>query len=162
MTTKRRINRAAPLRDKVTEFVRDNPNCTSQDVSAAFGMELHAAAAALYATFDRGFTYRVRKGRSFRYWFKDDAPRAKDAVEVGVVDVDVLKARLAELEARLAEAEEKHPDLRQIDYEKYREALVAFYAASGCFDPAYPMDETDRDSINGLIAAMPFMPKVVA
>lgn len=162
MTTKRRINRAAPFRDKVVAFVRDNPNCTSQDLSAAFALEPQAAAAALYHTFDKGFTCRVRQGRSFHYWLKDDAPRAKDAVEAGVVDVDVLKAKLAELEARLAEAEEKHPDLRQIDYEAYRPALVAFYAASDCFDPAYPMDDADRDNINGLIAAMPFMPKVVA
>lgn len=159
MTTKRHINRAAPFRDKVVAFVRDNPNCTSQDLSAAFALEPQAAAAALYHTFDKGFTCRVRQGRSFHYWLRDDAPRAKDAVEAGVVDVDVLKARLAELEARLAEAEAKHPDLRQIDYEAYRPALEAFYVASDSVAASSPLDGADRDSIHGLIAAMPFMPK---
>lgn len=157
-------NRAAPFRDKVVAFVRTHPNCTSQDLADAFGMEHVTASASLYDTFKGGFTCRVRQGRSFHYWHKDDAPRAKDEAKPAPKHdtdeaVEALKARLAALEARLAEAEAKHPELREINYEAYSAALKAFYDATDGNEISTPMDNYDKELVRGLIAAMPLMPK---
>lgn len=161
MTDKRRRGpRRAPFRDKVAAFVRENPYCTSQDVAAALDVPLADASAGLNATFTKNITSRARQGRLYHYWLKGAAPPPNGAIDPSAVEE--LKARLADLEARLAVAESKHPDLRKIDYEAYRPALAAFYDAApyGC-NASVPMDESDEEYIRGLIAAMPLMPKGV-
>lgn len=155
MKAKRRSNRAAPLRDRILDYLRDHPGATSIDIADAFNMDPATIAGTLTVAYEMGLVWRVRKGRRYEYRIAGDMPTAEQAPS----EVDALKAKLAELEARLSEAEAKHPDLRQIDYEAYRPALVAYYAASDSVAASSPLDGADRDSIHGLIAAMPFMPK---
>lgn len=140
-------------RNRIVEYLSSHPGATSEDIAGALGIPEHNVQAALYTMNKVGLLTRWRVGAYFANMLRD----AKPSQDVEDPELELLKARLVELEAFKAQAVEKHPDLA-IDYEAYRPALLAFYKVWG-MDAGDPFDDADKRYIDGIIAAAKVLPQ---
>ena len=149
--------RIAPNRDLILAYVKGHPWTDSRAIANALNMIENSVSGSLNHLYTARLVDRERRGRPYVYTARSE-PKV-----VSVSEVDRLKAELEREKAWRAEAEAKHPDLKTFDYEAYRPALRAYYAAVGVSVPHLvgdtPMDSLDITRVKGLIAAMPLMPQ---
>lgn len=176
MTTKHNLTfRSGKTRDRIVDYLAKHPGATSDVLAEALGISLAASSSALNSMFNAGLVSRWRVGKCFAYILKAEGgvtlkklppvdPNDPEQYTLlmpvpSQPDVTELERRLAELEAFKAEAIAKHPDLTPVDYEAYREALAAFYKVCCCeISIGAQMDQSDKNYIEGLIAAAKLFP----
>lgn len=176
MTTKHNLTfRSGKTRDRIVDYLAKNPGATSAQIATALNHDNNATCAALNIMNKAGLVARWKVGVYYRYMLKADSnatlkklppvdPKNPEQYTLLMPvppqpDVTELERRLAELEAFKAEALAKHPDLIPIDYEAYRPALAAFYKVCCCeISIGAQMDQSDKNYIEGLIAAAKLFP----
>lgn len=166
--------RSGKTRDRIIAHLKRHPGATSATLAEALGQPESNISASLSKLNKTGAVTRQRVGRYYAYMLATPKPDVADVLDLGLfaavpgpseaelAEREELKRRLAELEAWKAEALAKHPDLIPIDYEAYRPALHAFYEYSLGFSTLHtgrPMDEDEKNDIDGLIAAAKHFPK---
>lgn len=189
MTTEVIMLRAGRIRNKIVDHLTKHPGGTCETVAEALGIDVRVATAALSNLNKTGAVARWKVGRRYAYMLRTQAPTSPQpqpqpklilpedpdhprqyTLLMPEIDANVtplatdertaLERRLAELEAFKAEAVAKHPDLIPIDYEAYRPALAAFYKVCCCeISIGAQMDQSDKNYIEGLIAAAKLFPE---
>lgn len=170
MTTKYNITyRGGKNRDRIVDYLAKNPGATSLDIAVELGISEGLSSSTMNSMLNAGIVSRRRRGKYYAYMLKAESKEPLDLapyLRTTGPDVSELESKLAELQAKVnelaefkAEALAKHPDLSPIDYEAYRPALDAFYVTSGAsYSSSTPIDDTDMETIRGLIAAAKLMP----
>ena len=126
-------------RREVLTYVRKHPGATAEDMAIAYGSTPSIMSTAAKALCDQGVLARQRHGRPFRYFIPDRAPTANDEeepqtdkqtienmrVEMTVLDrktiaemrtdLTALEAEIDALEAWMADAIKRYPDLGPVD-----------------------------------------------
>lgn len=130
-----------PMRRDILAYIADHPNCTSAAIAQHLGKGHYNISTALGILTKRGVVARHRDGNEFRYVlpepFKAHKPRKAPALPDLFITADtsklfeaeaqleLLAARIAELEAWKADAIAKHSDLAPVDPVLAKARLIA-------------------------------------